>query len=359
VFLVNMRREVVHEWSVSFSDIWPGAAHIEGPVLDELVCIFGCHLYPNGDLLVVFHGLQQQANGYGLARLDRDSHVVWKYAGRVHHDVDVGEDGTVYAIEHRMVETMPAGLQAIPTPTLIERLVVLSPEGKLRKKVPILEAFRDSPYATLLDPLKGSGRRSPRSGTLAGRGFDDVSLKADVLHMNCVQVLTRKLAPRFPRFKAGQVLISLRHLDAIAVLDVDRGTVVWAARGPWQAQHDAQFLDNGHLLLFDNRGLPRSSRVLEYDPDTQAFPWVYSGENRGPFYSSERGMCQRLPNGNTLVVNSEGGEMLEVTRDKEVVWSFLTPEDGSSPGGRRFITAARRYGPNYLSFLKEGVRARP
>ena len=70
----------------------------------------------------------------------------------------------------------------------------------------------------------------------------------------------------------------MRNLDAIAVVDPELRAVVWAARGPWQALHDAQVLDNGNVLLFDNQGLPKGSRVLEYDPRTQAFPWSWSGD---------------------------------------------------------------------------------
>jgi len=151
-------------------------------------------------------------------------------------------------------------------------------------------------------------------------------------------------------FKAGQVLISVRELDAIAVLDPDKASGVWAARGPWRAQHDAQFLDNGHVLIFDNLGSNKGTRVLEYDPQSQAFPWSYAGENRAPFHTSERGMSQRLPNGNTLIVNSEAGQIMEVTRSKELVWTYAT---------EGFITSARRYSPGQLRFLKGGQRARP
>ena len=134
------------------------------------------------------------------------------------------------------------------------------------------------------------------------------------------------------------------------VLDVGKRALVWAGSGPWRIQHDARFLDNGHLLLFDNHGSPRGSRVFEYDPQTQAFPWSYPGADNPSFLSHIRGMSQRLPNGNTLVVNSEGGELLEVTRGKEVVWSCSL---------NRFITTARRYAPDQLPFLGGGQRARP
>jgi hypothetical protein len=126
--------------------------------------------------------------------------------------------------------------------------------------------------------------------------------------------------------------------------------VVWATRGPWRAQHDARFLDNGHLLVFDNLGSPRSSRVMEYDMRTQGFPWIYPGVDEPSFFTAERGMSQRLPNGNTLIVNSEDRRVVEVTRAKKLVWSC------SAPG---FITTARRYSPNQVPFIEGGNRARP
>jgi hypothetical protein len=187
---------------------------------------------------------------------------------------------------------------------------------------------------------------------LTAPGYDKAVERRDALHTNSVKVLTRKLAPKFPRFKAGQVLLSLRSPDAIAFLDVDKGKVVWAARGPWKAQHDAQFLDTGRILVFDNRGLPKRSRVLEYDPETQALPWSYT-ERQGHFYTHEQGQCQRLPNGNTLIVISEMGEALEVTADKEVVWVVSLQRDMG------YFTTTRRYSPQELHFLKEGQRPRP
>ena len=61
-------------------------------------------------------------------------------------------------------------------------------------------------------------------------------------------------------------------------------------------------------------------------------------------------MSQRLPNGNTLIVNSQVGEVLEVTHDKEVVWSCPA---------EHFLTSARRFAPEQLPFLKGGPRERP
>jgi hypothetical protein len=353
--LVNMLGEVVHSWHVPFSSVWSAPPHLRGFIDDAAVYFNDGHLYPNGDLLVVIEGpinLGNPSNGYGLAKLDKDSHVLWKYAEKCHHDVAVAEDGTIYAIVNETAQTVPPGLEHIPTPCIVDVIDVLSPDGKRLKRLRLLEALKDSPYAPLLGVLEGP-RQSAGAMVSDPRlpAFREDLLRRDVLHTNAIKVLRAAQASKFPLFKAGQLLISVRNLDAFVVLDPNTEKIVWAVRGPWHAQHDPAFLDNGHLLLFDNLGSPRGSRVLEYDLRTQAFPWSYPGEKGQPFLSRIRGLCQRLPNGNTLITNSDGGEVFEVTPEREIVWSCSC--------GRIELNRARRYVPGSLSFLKGGLHARP
>lgn len=352
-FLIDMHGRVVHRWAIDFGQIRPvdRGTVPAGPTS----CFFGTHLYPNGDLLAVVHG--RGSNDVGLAKLDAQSNLIWLRTEVIHHDVDVGEDGTIYAMRKDISHLPPEGLDRTRLPCVRDSLLTLSPDGKqLRKPVSILDAFRKSHYADLLAVIEESDQsRQPPAGSTAQcatplvlRDLDSVGIN-DALHLNCVRVLPRDLAAKFPAFRAGQLLISLRNPSIIAMLDPILERVVWAARGPWLAQHDPQFLDNGHLLIFDNFGSPRGSRVLEYDPRTQAIPWSYAGAPGVGFYSSERGMNQRLPNGNTFIVDSEEGEIIEVTSDGEVVWLYSTG---------RFIASARRYSRERLSFLPSGIRAR-
>jgi hypothetical protein len=350
VYLINMNRDLVHQWSVAFSKIWPNPPHLEGRRIDDSsVSIFACHLYENGDLLVVFHGVELHATGYGLAKIDKDSNVLWSYASNVHHDVTVGDDGVIYTITQRRVNSRPKGMEFIPLPWTVDHLVLLSPDGKeLCEPISLLDALAQSPYRPLLGKLETP--LSPEEKP----ALNDDSMNAlrqlqNVLHANSVSVLTRALAPKFPGFKPGQALVTLRNINAFAVVDPTTRSVEWAATGPWRMQHDGQFLDNGHLLIFDNVGSPRGSRVLEYDPSTRAFPWIYPGLDKPPFFNPVRGMAQRLPNGNTLIVNSEDKEMFEVTPDKEIVWNC---------GAHDEIGTARRYAPERVKFLKPGEKPR-
>lgn len=355
-FLVNMQREVVHRWMIDFNDIWPTPTHI--PVSDPAACFFGSYLYPNGDLLVIFHG-GCLPTGCGLAKIDAQSNLLWAHAAAVHHDVDVAEDGTIYALSHEYAHDVQPGLENITTPALLDYVTTISPDGnQVRDPISVLEAFRNSPYAAFLASLEKpadgyvppAGSTAPQIKPCTPAVHDHPFYGFDALHTNCVRVLTNELAAKFPQFKAGHILISVRNLNVIAMLDPDQGRIVWATRGPWLAQHDPQLLDNGHLLIFDNLGSPAGSRVLEYNPQDQAVTWSFSGAHGHSFYSSERGMNQRLPNGNTFIVNSEGGQMLEVTPDHEVVWTHSL---------NCYITTGRRYGIRELAFLDEDQRARP
>jgi hypothetical protein len=145
----------------------------------------------------------------------------------------------------------------------------------------------------------------------------------------------------------------VRNLDALVVLDLARRRVVWAAQGMWKMQHDADFLDNGHFLLYDNGGSPRETRILEYDPLTQAIPWVYGAEQKSPFRVQFRGASQHLANGNTLIVDPDNRRLFEVTREKELVWeSVLSPSDPQSAlPAQHAINGARRYRADELTFL--------
>ena len=216
----------------------------------------------------------------------------------------MAEDGTIYTISYNfLVRDLPPGLEHLPTPCLTDSLEVISPEGKQIKRIPLLEAFKDSPFAPLLSVLEKPSLFDDLIAADAPMPAAQQDMRRrDVIHTNAVKVLSRKLAPKFPMFKAGQLMISPRHLDTIAMLDPDSGKVTWAARGPWHAQHDPSFLDNGHLLLFDNLGSVKSSRVLEYDPQNQSFPWWYPDDYGTRFLHTHPGVTQRLPNGNTLIV---------------------------------------------------------
>ncbi len=342
-FLIDMKGNVVHKWHLPYREFWDSSAAEKSPKPPEDIFIMRAYVYPNGDLLALYIGTGDTPWGYGLVKMDKDSHLIWKYMQHTHHDLDVGQDGRIYVltqeISHRRFEDHR---QLVP-PRIDDFVVVLSPQGKQLKKVSLLEALIHSRYSSLLAQLPWF--------TMNGKG--------DYLHTNSVQVLEGEAAKNFPFAKAGDVLVSFRELNTLAVVDLDQEKIVWALRGSWIGQHDPRILPNGDILLFDNNGhfAPGgASRVIEVDPKTEAIVWSYSGDEAHPFHSVIRSGQQRLPNGNTLITESDGGRIFEVTPADKIVWEYVNPVRGG-PDDRYIpvLSRASRHAASYFDsrFLQD------
>ncbi|MFP3939305.1 MAG: arylsulfotransferase family protein [Thermoanaerobaculia bacterium] len=302
--LMDPLGRVLHTWRTSLRAARPDL-YAGGPP-DEQVrkaeYFRRARLLSDGSLLAIFEGL-------ALVKLDRASNLLWAYRGGAHHDLDVDSEGRVYVLDREGKELPRLGRDH---PVLEDFVTVLSPEGERLQRISILEAFEGSPYAPLL-------HRIPR--------------RPDVFHTNTVEILDGSLARRNPAFREGNLLISVLELDTVAVLDPERGEIVWALTGLWRKQHQPTVVPPGRLLLFDNlgAGLGRS-RAVELDPFTQEVAWTYGGDRATDLYSKTLGSCQRLPNGNTLLTESENGRALEVTRAGEPVWEFRSPHRAGDEG---------------------------
>jgi len=135
-------------------------------------------------------------------------------------------------------------------------------------------------------------------------------------------------------------------------------------------QHDVQFIPPGfpgagNLLVFNNgQGRPDGeySDVLELVlPLDPAKGFVREGKGFGPktpvwsykgpdFFAAFISGCQRLANGNTLVIEGPEGRLFEVTPAGKIVWDYLNPHGGdlNTPGvSGQAVFRARRYAPDH------------
>lgn len=295
--LMDMEGHLLHRWIYPLEKFRPEVFK-DPATRDEfrkLEYFRRARLLPDGRLLAIFEGL-------GLVELAPDSHLLWAYRGGAHHDLDVAPDGRIFVLD-REGKVLP---WLDPDHGVLEDMITeLSPDGRVLDKISIPEAFRDSIYAPLLE------RRGP---------------PPDVFHTNTLEILDGSLADQSPAFRRGNLLISVLQLDTVAVIDPRSRKVVWAETGMWRKQHQPTVLANGHLLIFDNTGPGgERSRVLELDPFSQQVFWHYGGDPGTDLYSQTLGSAQRLPNGDTLITESENGRALEVDRAGKVVWQFLSP----------------------------------
>jgi Arylsulfotransferase (ASST) len=345
-YLIAMDGEVLHQWRRPFSTVWDESARVRRPQPDSHVYFRKAAVYPDGDLLVIYEGAGDTPYGYGMVKLDRNSEVIWRYLAHTHHDIDIGPDGRIYALTHELIDQPLDGFDNLAPPRLDDFLVVLSPDGEELQKIPLIQAVAASDYPHLLHTVSSYA-------------------VADPLHANGVDLITEHDAARFAFGRPGQILLSFRELGAIGVLDLETEELVWATRGSWIGQHDPDILPDGNILLFDNYGhyeKPEGrSRVIEFDPATMEIVWQYVGTAEQPLDSAIRASQQRLPNGNTLITESSGGRILEVTRQGEIVWQFVNPVRGGEQNGKiPIICWAKRIDPDDLapSLLSGPVAAR-
>lgn len=314
--LVDMNGTILHRWSLPFRQAWEDAPHVDSPVAAEYIHWPLVYPFPNGDLLAIYAGQGDTPWGYGVVKMDRNSKVIWRYAERVYHDLDVGEDGRIYAMAHSIRSTPIEGMPGLRPPFLEEFVVILSPEGKELDRISMYEVIRDSKYRAFLAAIA----KNQAKGS-----------KGDYIHSNSVNVVPRRQKVGDTVFEPGQIIVSMREMSAIVVIDPKAKVITWAATGSWRAQHDAELLDNGNMILFDNLGHLGSggrSRVIEFAPATQEIVWQYTGSEKENFDSYNRSRQQRLANGNTLIIDANGGRLFEVTPSNEIVWEYYSPFRG-------------------------------
>ena len=148
------------------------------------------------------------------------------------------------------------------------------------------------------------------------------------------------LAGRNELYCASCLLVTVRHQNLVAIVDLDRERLLWTW-GPDEVEypHEARWLENGHVLLFDNGSEARGySRILEVDPATGRIVWDYRAPRPRDFLSESRGTVQALGNGNVLIASSNQGVVFETSRSGELVWRYVYRGDD---GKLEAIRAAR------------------
>jgi hypothetical protein len=316
-YLIDMFGNTLHTWStqVGEEDHWN---HIE---MDE-----------NGDLLCMVKDKM-------LIRLDWGSNIKWIRELRCHHDIAIDETKDLYVISREDEMVFSHGL---PVPILNDYVIILSEDGETKKRISFFETLNtEIPlsemakiYCMLVSPvqLTHAIQRRVENGYM----FRGVSF-FDVFHNNSVEVLDEDIDGFC---KKGDLLLSARELDLICILDMEREEVGWRwGPGNLSRQHHPTLLKNGNILIFDNGVCRRCSRVIELDPLTREIVWEYKAKQPEQFYSGTMGASQRLPNGNTLITDSNKGYVFEVTQDGRTVWEFYNPE--LSPDGKKRATIHR------------------
>ncbi|MFJ5546750.1 arylsulfotransferase family protein [Streptomyces sp. NPDC093225] len=284
---------------------------------------------------------------HALLKLAPDSTLTWRADVPVHHDLDIGPTGEIYVLTE---EPRPVSCTGGRHLLLDNSVTVLGPDGQLRNAHSLYEILTTDPALAALiteaiDRHRAAGRNAdpaalaPRlegpNGWLRGR---DVSrfLRArpgspsDVLHTNTLEILTTDHPAGL--WSAGNVLVSLRNLDLIAVVDLDARRVRWWwGPGELSGQHQPSVQPDATVLVFDNGRAHGRSRVLQVEPLTRTVLWQH---DLGLFCEMAGG-CERLPDGTILISDAQAGRGLIIDHQGQEQWSVQVTTQATVEGRSR------------------------
>jgi len=263
--------------------------------------------------------------------LDWDGNVVWEYADTtrtLHHDMQRLENGNTMFMCSKTINRP----EIAPVPIVDDCLVEVSPAGE------VVWEWQTADHYDELDLT--DGQRLQVSAKAA-------SLNGDWAHGNSIDSISSDTPHTDPRFRPGNVIVSLRHLNLVVIVDRDTDEIVWQS-DETIGQHHAQMIRNGlvgagNILIFDNgfggryaSDARQNSRVVEIDPLTDEVVYEYNANQSGfaiwTFFSPIVGSVQRLENGNTLINDGTYGRAFEVTPSSDMVWEFVNPSSTMNSG---------------------------
>lgn len=236
-------------------------------------------IHPHGliiepDGAIIINGLASEKI---LARYDRCGHADWIRPDYFHHLMSKADDGTIWSWQGR---NAPYGQDEVMVrfdPQSGVTLQEINITGDMLHKHP--------ENLELLGLPSYFGRGESRPGE---------KRNTDLFHTNDIEPLSAEMAPAFPMFEAGDLLLSLRNLQLVLVVDPDDMKIKWRRHGPWLQQHDPEFRSDGTISVFNNNFGSRyelRSSVLVVDPATDIVKPLFDGPE---FYSARMGQQQEI-----------------------------------------------------------------
>lgn len=306
--IIDMEGNVLHRWAVDWYQLWPEPEHLPKDIIPRSrpgTHIHGAVIMPNGDVVFSFEHL-------GTIRLDREGEVVWRLPYRTHHSVHLHDDGNLWICgQRRKFEADPDFPDREP-PFDEYTIVEVSPEGHILQEWSIPEI------------LKKNGKQGLLS--LWFKPQDTQANKLDDrLHLNDVEPFPSAFKEGF--FKKGDILVSLRNINAVFVFNRESEKIKYLTVGDFIHQHDPDFMDGNRFSVFDNKTVSEDggfhSRIVIVSVAENSMDVYFEEDEDASFFTGIMGKHQWLPNGNLLITESMKGRAFEITPEGEIVWQYV------------------------------------
>jgi hypothetical protein len=146
-------------------------------------------------------------------------------------------------------------------------------------------------------------------------GYED-----DAIHLNDIQpaLTTSKY------WQKGDLLLSLRNRNTIALYRPSTNKIIWLKNGPWIAQHDCDFVDEKTIMVFGNDVLRQKNDTLinghndiyfyDFEKNKISKPYTKVMKEAGIKTKAE-GRCDLLSNGDLFIEETNNGKIYIINKD--------------------------------------------
>ncbi len=271
----------------------------------------GFSVLPTGSVVFAFD------RGASLQKFDWCSQRQWVSIGHSYsHSINLDDHGALYCVGSVKVDQQ---------------------SGKLLKTI----SFSDVMEANRSTDILGIRQKDARDGW---------NWLHDPWHFNDLEPLSAALAPSFPQFNAGDLLVSARSINALFVMDPESLKIKWWRIGQTRRQHDPDWQPDGTITVYDNNMHRGLSRILKIDPKTYSSTVLFDGKNEN-FYSNIRGKHQVLENGNILITIPQQGRVIEINPQGDVMFEFLNVYS-TEPSKMLLVSEAVFLPKDYFAFTQ-------
>ena len=291
--------------------------HPPGWVFAKNTLEISVYPYPGGDLLAIFRLIHAFPYGGGAARVAPDGRPRWFRKDYSHHLPHIIDDNLALVPGFRVerenrtlqVGQLKKALACEDESWRVDTVRLIDGAGRLLEEIDILGALLESPYNGILF-------LQPE--------------ECDPTHLNFAHQLGAD-ASGADGIAPGDIVASLRNLDAFGIIDLDTRRLKRLTRGGFIRQHAVRHFEKARFLMFDNLGsdgVHGPSRLLMVDlatgKETTLFPrdhtparlrWVT--HFRGQLAVSpdrRRVLFDETMAGRTLEVRLSDGRVLNIFR---------------------------------------------
>lgn len=176
---------------------------------------------------------------YSLLKIDKDSKIVWvNNSIEAHHSVEQNQNGELLVtgrnLRSNQYDFLPFAKEDYNKYLYDDTIDKVDPEtGELLSSTSIIDILLENGYEDLFK----------RDGFVI----------SDPIHLNDIQ----PALDSSEHWQIGDLLLSCKNLSVVFLYRPSTNKILWLQQGPWLNQHDADFLKDGRIAIFDNN-------ILEY-----------------------------------------------------------------------------------------------